>query len=1037
MRRACTLLAIIVSIITSLNVTGATATESQIEIAPQLVSGAFHNCVLSNQGKVTCWGGEQTGSVPSDLGVAVQVSAGYDHTCALNTSGEIRCWGANWMGQLNVPSDLVATQVSAGNQFTCALTTLATVKCWGYNFNGTTEVPNYVRNIKQISAGFANVCALDLSGVVQCWGGNRLGALDVPGNLGNVIQISVGQDRVCALNDLGVTSCWGDGRYGQNDIPSNIQKVTQISGKVATCAVTDSNTEMCWGSEAVAENIPSDLGPVLQTSVGTLGACALLITGSVRCWGRNWFGENNIPNDLNASSMLKRIKSSPVPLTKGTFEVGSRLFSSPGNWDPGVQLDYQWLRDGSAIEEARLPEYVPTLSDLDHYISVRITGHAQGYISSSQTSAAELVKSGSLELGPSRKNLSAGMYTSCAVDSNHDLQCWGPKDTWVALTPTSNRDLLSVSVGNGHACLLSIQKTVVCWGWNSYGQATPPSDLPSVEQVSAGNQNSCAVTIAHDLRCWGITPVSTPDKVESVSVGNGFTCFVNIDYQARCLGSDSYQQSSPPTELGPVKTISAGSDHACAVTKSSRVRCWGYNGYGQTDVPNNLEGVNQVSAGGDHTCALKYSGEVSCWGRNGQGQTSVPQNLGPAVEISAGGSNTCAQTVEGKVVCWGGDFYNQSSPPTSLVMDNSNTKTVWLSGAPKAGYSLAISDGTWNSFSNATFQWYRNGVQLTQTGNTYALTLADLGSEIIAKATYSKLGYRDFSVVIAPLQINATVANTTCSASLDSSTWLMSSTTQPTISGIPKYGSRLSGAPGSWASGTKFCSYWYENGQAIPGALGASYKIQPSDVGNQMQYVVIGTDKSGKSGLRYSQPITISKATFTSAKAPKIVGVGKVGTKLSGSVTNWAAGVNYSYQWLRNGNPIEGAQSRTYVATSDDLGTALTFQTCGSKEYYETLCLTSSGISVTKGTISPAPSVKILGSSTKPGAVLTGVAGNWPSGAALAIQWFRDGSPIQGETQMTYTISQSDRGHSITFQVTATASGYTDCVKVSVAKKIP
>jgi hypothetical protein len=190
--------------------------------------------------------------------------------------------------------------------------------------------------------------------------------------------------------------------------------------------------------------------------------------------------------------------------------------------------------------------------------------------------------------------------------------------------------------------------------------------------------------------------------------------------------------------------------------------------------------------------------------------------------------------------------------------------------------------------------------------------------------------------------------------------------------------------------------------------------------------------------LRYSQPITITKASFASAKPPKITGIGKVGLKLSGSITNWTAGVNYSYQWLRNGNPINGAISSTYVPTSDDLGTTLSLQACGSKDYFETLCLTSPATAaVIKGVISPAPSVKMEGPSTKPGAVLTGVAGNWPSGVALTIQWFRDGLVIQGETNSNHTITQSDRGHSLTFQVTGTASGYTDCVKVSAAKKIP
>jgi hypothetical protein len=361
--------------------------------------------------------------------------------------------------------------------------------------------------------------------------------------------------------------------------------------------------------------------------------------------------------------------------------------------------------------------------------------------------------------------------------------------------------------------------------------------------------------------------------------------------------------------------------------------------------------------------------------------------------------------------------------------------TPVLTGLRTIGSILTVSPNT--SGTTVQYRWLRNGLETGQVGNSYTLTFADLGSDISVRATYSKLGYDDFSATSAALQVATTIPNTACAAPLDKSAWLTSPGAQPVVSGNSAFGSKLSGVTGSWTSGTKLCSYWYSNGNAIAGAMSSSYKSQSSDIGQQVQYVVIGTDKAGKSALRYSQPITITKATLTSAKPPKVTGVGKVGVKLSGSVTNWTAGVNYSYQWLRNGNPINGAQSSTYVANSDDLGTALSLQACGSKEYFETLCLTSSGTSVIKGTISPAPTVKIIGSSTKPGAVLTGIAGNWSSGVSITIQWFRDGSAIQGETDGNHTITQSDRGHSLTFQVTGTASGYTDCVKVSAAKKIP
>jgi alpha-tubulin suppressor-like RCC1 family protein len=282
-------------------------------------TGTEHTCMLNFEGQRECWGWNGAGQLGTGERVEAafespvdaleddpawaRIDTGWYHNCGLTRDGRILCWGNNSrfavagdLGDVAVPEptrvdhrvDYVA--VTAGGFQGCGLRDDGRIYCWGWNGSGQLgfgDTENRERPFKTgcpageeciedwaaVASGEFHVCAIRRNGELWCWGGGLNGQLGVGTlterdstrplrvDLDGVAAVSAGRSHTCVIREDDSLWCWGNNELGQLGLgpgdnrfrPERVRLLEDDRwlrirlGQEHTCAIRSDRTLWCWG----------------------------------------------------------------------------------------------------------------------------------------------------------------------------------------------------------------------------------------------------------------------------------------------------------------------------------------------------------------------------------------------------------------------------------------------------------------------------------------------------------------------------------------------------------------------------------------------------------------------------------------------------------------------------------------------------------------------------------------------------------------------------------------------------------------------
>lgn len=307
-------------------------------------------------------------------------------------------------------------------------------------------------------------------------------------------------------------------------------------------------------------------------------ACARRTDGRVFCWGSNNTYElgNVVTTKCTIGGTMYACSASPLEvMLDGASALGLGNSHSCAATATGTSCwgydKYGAFGDGTTATTAA-PHLVPQRAGATslaggvyHTCSIsggdvscsgeNVAGEVGDNSATTRTTAVQVLAGASFVAG--------GEYTSCAIDTQQQLWCWG--HNYFSIDATSQNKLtpsrvtgiptaIAVAAGRDHLCAIAPDHTLTCRGGNALGQLGPGT-LANIAGVSAHHNHTCVFDTAGAVSCFGESygavpmAVTLPRPTIQLSSGVYFDCALTDDHAAYCWGDDSFGElgDSTPT----------------------------------------------------------------------------------------------------------------------------------------------------------------------------------------------------------------------------------------------------------------------------------------------------------------------------------------------------------------------------------------------------------------------------------------------------------------------------------------------------------
>lgn len=246
------------------------------------------------------------------------------------------------------------------------------------------------------------------------------------------------------------------------------------------------------------------------------------------------------------------------------------------------------------------------------------------------------------------------------------------------------------------------------------------------------------------------------------------------------------------------------------------------------------------------------------------------------------------------------------------------------------------------------------------------------------------------------------------------------STSSPTISGVVSAGETLTCATGTWNNSPLTYAYqWRRDGSPIAGQTAVTYVLDPADSGVAVTCSVTARNPGGastaESGPAGGPPPPANVA------APSVTGTPAYEQQLICDRGSWSgAATSWEYQWLRDGDPIEGLTTDTYLVSGVDSMHRVSCRVVAVGPGGRASALAAPVTLPSPPTSRLAPQVT---GTALPGETLTCTPGSWDTTTPVTYTYAWWGGAGMLGTDPDHAVLESERGDSLACVVTARNGG--------------